>query len=195
MIVLFFVLPAGNALVYSVIDFDGIDNPPFVGLANFTEMFTDPGLARAGQQRDLDRHRHGRAAGARAVRSPCCCGRVRRGSRFYRLRCSSRTCMPGVAIGIAWGWIYDPIHGWLNVALRAVGPGFAAHGLARQPVTRRSTPSSHGDLGRRGFVMLIFLSALQNVDIELIDAARLDGAERPCSASGTSSCRRSCRCS
>ena len=57
MIVVFFLLPMANALVYSVVDFDGISpNPPFIGAANFIEMFTDPGgVARAEEQRDLDR--------------------------------------------------------------------------------------------------------------------------------------------
>ncbi len=42
MTVVFFLLPLGNALVYSVVDFDGVSpDPPFVGLANFREMFTD----------------------------------------------------------------------------------------------------------------------------------------------------------
>ena len=36
---------------------------------------------------------------------------VRRGSMFYRLCFFLPYVLPGVAIGIVWGWIYDPVKG------------------------------------------------------------------------------------
>ena len=48
MMVIFFLLPLGNALYYSVVDFDGISpNPAFIGLANFKEMVIDPDVWHA----------------------------------------------------------------------------------------------------------------------------------------------------
>ena len=45
MMIFFFILPLGNALVYSVVDFDGISsNPPFIGLANYVAYFSTPAL-------------------------------------------------------------------------------------------------------------------------------------------------------
>ena len=55
---------------------------------------------------------------------------VRRGSMFYRLCFFLPFVLPGVAIGIVWGWIYDPVQGLLNTALGAIGLDEPAAGLA-----------------------------------------------------------------
>src|SRR5215218_5716567 len=43
--IVFLLFPLGNAVYYVFVDFNGIDlAPPFVGLANVTEMFQDPDM-------------------------------------------------------------------------------------------------------------------------------------------------------
>jgi raffinose/stachyose/melibiose transport system permease protein len=122
MIVVFFLLPLGNALAYSVVDFDGVSpNPPFIGAANFVEMVTDPAVWHA-----LSNNVIWIALGT-AV--PLVVGLlialllwgVQRGSMFYRLCFFLPYVLPGVAIGIVWGWIYDPVQGLLNESLGAIG--------------------------------------------------------------------------
>ena len=175
--VIFFVFPLLSSLYYSVIDYDGFTPvPPFVGLANFVQLFTDPEVLHA-----LGNNLIWIVIGTIA---PLVLGlvfalllwTVRRGSRFYRLALFFPYVMPGVAIGITWGWVYDPIDGWLNVALRAVGLSSLTTGWLGNPHTALLAVLATAIWGACGFVMLIFLSALQNVDLELVDAAQIDRA-------------------
>lgn len=173
--VLFFVFPLVSSLYYSVIKYDGVSaSPPFVGLQNFVQMFTDSEVWHA-----LGNNLIWIVIG---TVSPLVIGlgfalllwTAGRGSRFYRLALFFPYVMPGVAIGIVWGWIYDPINGWLNVVLRAVGLGGFTTGWLGNPATALYAVLATAIWATCGFVMLIFLSALQNVDLELLDAARLD---------------------
>jgi raffinose/stachyose/melibiose transport system permease protein len=171
----FFGFPLVSSLYYSVVAYDGVTaNPAFVGLANYVQMFTDSEVWHA-----LGNNLIWITVG---TISPLLIGlifalllwTVRRGSRFYRLALFFPYVMPGVAIGIAWSWIYDPLYGWLNTFLRFIGLGFLATGWLGNPSTALGAVLVTAIWGASGFVMLIFLSALQNVDMELMDAARLD---------------------
>jgi len=122
MMAIFFLLPLGNALAYSVVDFDGVSpNPEFIGLANFKEMVFDPNVWHA-----LGNNVIWIILGT-AV--PMVCGLlialmlwgVQRGSVFYRVCFFLPFVLPGVAVGIVWGWIYDPVQGMLNETLGADG--------------------------------------------------------------------------
>lgn len=180
MIIGFFLLPLGNALVYSVVDFDGVSpNPPFVGAANFVEMVTDPAVWHA-----LGNNVIWIALGT-AV--PMVVGLlialllwgVQRGSMFYRLCFFLPFVLPGVAIGIVWGWIYDPVQGMLNETLGAIGLDSLQRGWLGDPTWALYAVLATAIWGGTGFAVVIFISALRNVDIELVDASRIDGANAP----------------
>lgn len=172
----FFVFPMANALYYSVVDFDGLDpTPPFVGLRNFTEMFTDPATWHA-----LGNNAIWIAIGTAA---PMIIGLLvavliwsGRGGATYRLLFFLPFMLPGVAIGIVWGWIYDPVNGWINRVLNAVGLDGLSRGWLGDPKTAIFAVLATAIWATCGFVTMIILSALRNVDVELVDAARIDGA-------------------
>jgi raffinose/stachyose/melibiose transport system permease protein len=177
MVVVFFLVPMGNALYFSVTDFDGLDpNPPFVGLANFAELFVDPKVLAA-----LSNNLIWIVVG---TVSPMVIGilvamllwSVQRGSTLYRVIFFLPYVLPGVAIGIVWGWIYDPVNGLLNQMLRAVGLGDLAKGWLGEPDIALYAVLITAIWAGTGFAIVIFLSALRNVDTELVDAARIDGA-------------------
>lgn len=177
MTVLFFLFPLGNALYYSLVDFDGLDpNPPFVGFDNFARMFTDPAVWHA-----LGNNLIWILVG---TASPMVIGllvamllwTVRRGGAIYRVIFFLPYVLPGVAIGIVWGWIYDPVNGLLNQFLRAVGLGSWATGWLGEPDLALYAVLLTAIWAGTGFAIVIFLSALRNVDTELVDASRIDGA-------------------
>jgi raffinose/stachyose/melibiose transport system permease protein len=177
MIVIFFLVPLGNALVYSVVDFDGISpNPPFIGAANFVEMFTDPAVWHA-----LGNNVIWIGIGT-AV--PMVVGLlialllwgVRRGSMFYRLCFFLPYVLPPVAIGIVWTWIYDPVQGMLNESLAAIGLDSLQRGWLGDPSWALYAVLATAIWAGTGFAVVIFISALRNVDVELVDASLIDGA-------------------
>jgi raffinose/stachyose/melibiose transport system permease protein len=177
MVVLFFIVPLANALYYSVTDFNGVDpSPSFIGLENFERMFADERMWRA-----LGRNLIWILIGTAA---PMVIGllvamllwTLRRGSVVYRVVFFLPFVLPGVAIGIVWGWMYDPVSGLLNEALRAVGLGQFARGWLGEPDVALYAVLLTAIWAGTGFAIVIFLSALRNVDTELVDASRIDGA-------------------
>lgn len=177
MVLSFFIVPLANAVYYSLVNFDGVNpNPPFVGLANYAAMFTDPEVLHA--------LRNNVIWIVIGTASPLIIGivlalllwAVRRGGIAYRLAFFFPYVLPGVAIGIVWGWIYDPVNGWLNKVLDAVGLHTLNRGWLGDPHTALYAVLATAIWATTGFVLIIFLSALRNVDVELVDASRLDGA-------------------
>ncbi|SEE84861.1 carbohydrate ABC transporter permease [Ruania alba] len=176
-VVVFLLVPLGNALYFAFVDFDGLTpNPPFVGLGNFTEMFTDPKVWAA-----LKNNAIWIVLGTVA---PLVIGlvlallmwNVRRGGAAFRVAFFLPYVLPQVAIGIVWGWIYDPIRGWLNKILDVVGLGALQTGWLGNPNTALYAVLGTAIWATVGFVFVIFLSALRNVDIEQVEASLLDGA-------------------
>jgi ABC-type sugar transport system permease subunit len=177
LVIIFFLFPLGSAIYYSFVDFDGINPaPPFVGFDNYVRMFTDPEMWHA-----LSNNLIWIVIG---TISPLVIGlllalllwNVRRGSAAYRLAFFFPYVLPGIAIGIVWSWIYDPLNGWLNVGLRSIGLGGLETGWLGNPDTALYAVLATAIWASTGFVMIIFLSALRNVDTELVEAARLDRA-------------------
>jgi ABC-type sugar transport system permease subunit len=180
MVGVFFLFPMVTALYYSVVDFDGVNpNPQFVGLANFQEMFADAEVWHA-----LSNNLIWIIIG---TISPIVIGlfvalllwTTRRGGLLYRVVFFLPYVLPAVAIGIVWSWIYDPVSGWLNQALTMVGLGGLARGWLGEPDTALYAVLATAIWATVGFVVVIFLSALRNVDTELVDACRIDGANAP----------------
>ena len=177
MVVVFFLVPLGNAVYYSLTDFDGIDpTPAFIGLDNISRMFSDPTVGRS--------LLHNLVWIAVGTISPMVIGLLvamllwttsgRTG--VYRLLLFLPFVLPGVAVGIVWGWIYDPIHGSLNGLLGAVGLDALEHGWLGEPDTALLAVIATAVWAGTGFAVVIFLAALRNVDLELVDASRIDGA-------------------
>jgi ABC-type sugar transport system permease subunit len=173
----FFVVPLGNAVYFALVEFDGVTpNPPFVGLENFARMFGDPVVWKA-----LTNNAIWIVIGTVA---PLLIGlaialllwNVKRGSLYYRVAFFIPYILPGVAIGVVWGWIYDPIRGWLNEALRLVGLDAVTTGWLGNPDTALYAVIATAVWASVGFSVVIFLAALQSVDADLIDAATIDGA-------------------
>ncbi len=177
LVTLFFLIPLGSSIYFALVDFHGFEaDPAFVGLDNFVELAADPNVLPA-----LVNNFIWIVVGTIA---PLLLGlfvallmwNVRRGSTFYRLAFFLPYVLPAAAIGVVWSWIYDPIRGWLNRLLELVGLGDAATGWLGNPDTALWAVLATAVWTATSFVVVIFLAALRNVDPELIDASRIDGA-------------------
>lgn len=177
LVLLFFLLPLVSSIYFALVDFHGFEaDPAFVGLDNFVELAEDPNVWPA-----LVNNFIWIVVGTIA---PLVLGlfvallmwNVRRGSTFYRLAFFLPYVLPAAAIGVVWSWIYDPIRGWLNRLLELVGLGDLGTGWLGNPDTALWAVLATAVWTATGFVVVIFLAALRNVDPELIDASRIDGA-------------------
>lgn len=98
------------------------------------------------------------------------------GRQVFRVVYFMPQVLPVVVIGIIWNWIYNPVFGILNRGLEAIGLGFLARGWLGDVNLALYAVLIAAIWGYVGFVFVIFLAGLQNVDMELIDAAKIDGA-------------------
>ena len=177
LVITFFIFPLVNSLYYVFVDFNGFSlTPPFIGFDNITEMFSDPAILPALKNNVIWIIVGTIAPMVIGLSLALLMWNVKRGSLFYRVAFFLPYLLPGVAIGVVWGWIYDPVRGWLNQLLDAVGLHFLATGWLGNPNTALYAVLATAVWATSGFVFVILLAALRNVDIELVDAARLDGA-------------------
>lgn len=95
---------------------------------------------------------------------------------FFRAGFYLPQVLPVVIAGVVWGWILDPDTGVLNWILSAVGLQNLAHNWLGDSAT--ALPSVMGVMVwfQVGYPLVIFMSALQRLDPEIMEAASLDGA-------------------
>ncbi|NEM05654.1 ABC transporter permease subunit [Geodermatophilus normandii] len=177
LMLVFLVFPVLNSVYYVFVDFDGLDTtPPWVGLGNLTELAQDSQMWAAA--------RNNLIWIVVGTIGPLVLGLglalllwgVRRGSTFYRVVFFLPYVLPQVAVGVVWGWIYAPTRGWLNRGLEAVGLDGLTRGWLGDPSTALYAVLGTAVWTATGFVFVIILSALRNVDNQQIEAATLDGA-------------------
>ncbi|CAA9355185.1 MAG: ABC transporter, permease protein 1 (cluster 1, maltose/g3p/polyamine/iron) [uncultured Frankineae bacterium] len=173
----FLVFPMINAVYYVFVDFNGIDPaPPWVGLANFTELAQDPDVWAAFSNNIIWIVLGTVGPLVLGLALALLLWHVQRGSVFYRVAFFLPYILPQVAVGVVWGWIYEPSRGWLNKVLETVGLDALATGWLGNPDTALYAVLATAVWVTLGFVFVIFLSALKGVDMDIVDAARLDGA-------------------
>ena len=173
----FLLFPLANAVYYVFVDFNGINpNPPWVGFSNFTELAQDPEVWHAFKNNVIWIIIGTAAPLVFGLALAMLVWNVRRGSVLYRVAFFMPFVLPQVAIGVVWGWIYAPSRGWLNRALEMAGLDALTRGWLGDPDTALYAVLATAIWSIVGFVFVIFLSALRNVDIELVEASRLDGA-------------------
>ena len=111
-----------------------------------------------------------------------------RGRLIFRIVYFMPVVMSAVVVGIIWGWIYNPIFGFLNHFLDAIGLESLARGWLGETNTALFAVMAAAIWQYVGFCVVILFAGLQKVDIELIDAAKIDGANSWQRFLSTSSC-------
>ncbi|HRJ58635.1 MAG TPA: sugar ABC transporter permease [Anaerolineales bacterium] len=98
--------------------------------------------------------------------------------RFYRTAWFTPLLVSGVIVGLVFRWIFNYEWGLLNVSLRAVGlDDWALNWLGRRDTPLMVVIFVHY-WATFGYSMVLLLAGLSAVPEELLDAARVDGANR-----------------
>jgi raffinose/stachyose/melibiose transport system permease protein len=177
MIAVFMLFPLANAFYYALTDFNGIDpSPPWVGLGNFSELLQDEDVYAALKNNVIWIVIGTIAPLVLGLGMALMVWNARNGSVFYRTVFFLPFILPQVAVGVVWGWIYEPTRGWMNKVLETVGLESLTRGWLGDPQTALYAVLATAIWTSVGFVFVIFLSALRRVDLDLVDASMLDGA-------------------
>lgn len=150
----------------------------FVGLENYRELlFSDPRFWQALQHNVLWMLAAvvipliaGLFLAILLVRSPV------RGRTFFRTIYFLPQVLSSVVVAIIWRWIYNPNYGALNKILETVGLSFLKRAWLGDMDLALPALFIAWSWVHYGFSMVIFIAALQGIDEEYFDVARVDGA-------------------
>lgn len=171
--------PSLLSLYYSVLQWEGgpISAAPFVGLANFRQILTDPftALALGNNTRRLFLNWIFQLPVALALAYVL--SRLRRGASLYRFVFYIPVILPAATMALMWRFVFSGSgYGLLNNILQLlhmdhlIRPWLSADGVVQWTTT---FPAAWQLVG---FYMVVFLAALVGIPEEYYEAAAIDGA-------------------
>jgi ABC-type sugar transport system permease subunit len=176
--VVFKLVPLIGGLGLSLLRWNGIDAPQFVGLQNFERMLGDEALGPA--LLNNVQYALGTVIGKNilALLMALLINQSLRGRGVYRTALFMPVVMSFVVVGILWAWLYNDQFGLINSLLRAVGLGEIAPDWLGSPQSAMPSLIIVDIWKWYGFHMVIYLAGLQTIPSELYDAGLVDGAGR-----------------
>ena len=166
--------PILATLYYSFTEYDVLNSPQFIGLANYANLFTTDNLFKTVLGNTIYFVVIG--VPAALVASFLLANLLNKDMRFrplFRTAFFVPSIVPAVASAMVWLWMYNPNYGLIDDILATFRvpavPWLSSLGLAKISLIIINMWAS-------GSAMLIFLGALQEVPRTLYDAARVDGA-------------------
>jgi ABC-type sugar transport system permease subunit len=172
----FFIYPFVVSIYYSFVKWSGGGTKEFVGLANYRRLFSDTLLWQA-----LSHNLVWVVGGtiipiAIALLLGALMWRGARGLLVFRTIFFLPVVLAEVVIAIIWNWIYHPLFGALNQMLTAIGLGSLARGWLGDPDTALLAVLVTAIWSYFGFAFVIIMAGLQDVSVDLVEAAMIDGA-------------------
>lgn len=99
-----------------------------------------------------------------------------RANQFFMTAFFAPGVLALILVGVIWGWIYNPQFGVLNTVLSFLGLEHLTRGWLGDPKWALICVIGAGAWTYYGFCMVIYYAALQGVDQNLYEAAKIDGA-------------------
>jgi ABC-type sugar transport system permease subunit len=173
---LFVLLPAANAFRYSLMRWDGLGPPAWVGLRNFRHLLSGHSdfLSAIGHNLFLT-FVPGVLILSLALFFAYMVHQRIRGARLFRVAFFFPNVISSVAIALLWVLIYSTTDvGLLNNLLKALGQKQAVAFTDSSHLLWAIVPMSVWTA--TGFFMVLFLAAMESIPPTYYEAAKLDGA-------------------
>lgn len=170
------IFPAAWALLLSLQKWNGFAEPEFVGGGNYSQLMSDE------QFWEAVTHTGGYVVlfvPASVLLGLFLAVALNRDIRFiglYRTAIFVPFVASAAATGILASYLFSPQYGLANNVLRGVG--LPAQGWLEDPSQAMVVIAIMSLWGQAAFTTVIYLAALQDVPNELLEAARIDGANR-----------------
>jgi raffinose/stachyose/melibiose transport system permease protein len=170
--------PAISAVYYSMTDWSGIGDAKWVGLDNYRQLFLhDDSFRTAFKNNLIWLAMFMTVPITLALVSSSLLAPVKRGALFYRLTLFLPYVLPSVITASLWRILMNPDRG-LGAQLTDWGIGGFDRAFLGDPDTVLPAIAFVDNWHWWGFLMILFLTAMQNIPADLYEAARLDGAGR-----------------
>ena len=171
------IVPVVQAVYYSFYKWNGLGPlTDFVGLDNYIKLLNEPVF------RGAFTHNMFIAVASVLLQLPFALGlalllgRQMRGRAFFRVVIFLPYVLSEVVTGVVWTFIYQVDGGLLNTGLQAVIPGFKSVSWLGNPNTVMWAIFIALTWKYFGIYFILYVAGLQNIPIELEEAARIDGA-------------------
>jgi len=172
-----FINPSAQAFYISMFDWNGFTSDmEYVGMGNFVELFRDKAFWQVAVVNSLKIMLIGGAIifGLSFMISGLLSTKLK-GRKFMRALIFLPAVINPIAVAILWSFIYNHRYGLLNNILTAIGLGMLARPWS-EPETLFNAILVTMIWMYTGFYCVILLSALDNIPISHIEAAKLEGA-------------------
>lgn len=170
------IFPAGWSVLLGLQSWNGFTDPVFVGGENFAQIFTDPDFLNAIAHTGVYTALFVPMSVLAGLFLAVALNRRIRLIGFYRTAIFVPFVASAAATGILSTYLFDPEYGLVNNLLRALS--LPTPGWLRDPNQAMLVIALMSLWGQAAFTTVIYLAALQDVPVELVEAARLDGANR-----------------
>jgi N-acetylglucosamine transport system permease protein len=176
--ILFTLYPNVLSIYYSMLEWDGIGKPTFVGLKNFQFLFTDRYVLRA-----LIHNIFFMITVPPLIilisllLSYLLVNKKYKGTSFYKVLFFFPNVLSSVVIALLWAFIYDGSFGLLNAGLNLVGipmNDFYWLGDTKTAIWALVPPGVWSGVG---FYVIIFMNAMVSIPKSLYESATLEGAK------------------
>lgn len=171
-------IPSLSSIYYSMTDWRGIGAAHFVGLDNFRRLFfDDPSFKHAFTNNVIWLMMFLTVPIAIALVAASLLAPIRRGALLFRMMLFIPYVLPSVITASLWRTLMDPDHGIMG-KLNSLGVPGTEKALLGTKHTVLPAIAFIDNWHWWGFLMVLFLAAMQNIPPTLYEAAKLDGANR-----------------
>ncbi|MEM5530066.1 sugar ABC transporter permease [Gammaproteobacteria bacterium AS21] len=171
---LYVILPVFQSIDISFYAWDGLGDKEYVGLDNYKELIDDEAFYTSLKNNVIWLVLYMLAVPA-GLFVALFLNQTVRGIRIYKSLFFFPFVISQVVVGLVFSWFYDPTHGLMNILLNAIGFDSIA-------VLADETYVTYGIIvaglwPQTAYCMILYLTGLNSVDPEQIEAARLDNAK------------------
>lgn len=170
------IFPAAWAFLLSLQKWNGFAEPKVIGGANYTRLMTDAQFWEAVTHTGLYVVLFVPASVLIGLFLAVALNRDIRFIGAYRTAIFVPFVASAAATGILATYLFSPQYGLANNVLRSVG--LPAQGWLEDPSQAMLVVAIMSLWGQAAFTTVIYLAALQDIPVELLEAARIDGANR-----------------
>jgi multiple sugar transport system permease protein len=161
------------SLYYSFCDYSLLEPPVWIGTENYRELFSDPEFYRTLKNTGLYALMALPAALLISIGLALMLNAPIRGQSIYRTIIFLPSLVPVVASAMVWMWLFNGKLGLINLLLAHVGISGPTW-LADPPWPLPSL--AFMSLWGVGHTVVIYLAGLQDIPVDLYEAAEIDGA-------------------
>ena len=173
MFVVYVILPISQSVLLSFYEWDGLGDKTFVGLANYVELFEDEQFWLA-LKNNIYWMVFYMLAPPLGLAVALFLNQKVLGIRLVKSLFFFPFVISQVVVGLVFAWFYDPTFGLFNIALTSLG---------LEPIAVLSDENwvtfgiiAAGLWPQIAYCMILYLTGLNNLSPDQLEAARLDGA-------------------